>query len=242
MKITRLTFVLLLACLSPLHGEERNAEELFFKANVLAAQESYSAAIPLYETALVKGPSPNLHYNLGNAYYRAAEWGRARLHWEKALAMEPRHTSARHNLRVLLREQGLPESPSGPGARLAGLLSFHHWIWVASLGFWVLVGALAAACWRKLKGFFALAGVGAAGMLTSLVAVWFMEPGFSDAILLDEEASLRLAPAPASPVAAAVRSPQRVRVQESYGDFLRVRLESGQEGFVESEKLEKIRE
>jgi len=106
-----LTLLFILGSLLPLSAETTGAESLFYQANILAAEESFDQAISLYEAALAQRPSPNLHYNLGHAYYQTGDWSRARLQWERALAMAPGHASARHNLVWLLQEQNLPSSP-----------------------------------------------------------------------------------------------------------------------------------
>ena len=42
----------------------------------------------------------SVHYNLGNAFYRQNEIGKAILHFEKALKINPDHADAAHNLKI----------------------------------------------------------------------------------------------------------------------------------------------
>lgn len=240
MNISRLIFVLLLAPALSLQGEERNAEQLFFDANMLVAGGAYDEAVPLYEAGLSQRPSANLHYNLGNAYYGLGNFGRARLHWEKTLAMNPRHSSAATNRQVLLRELDLPEPSLSFGTRIAHVFSFNQWIWIGVLAFWWVLFSVLARRWKK-SGWLTLSiGIGAAGLLAAAVSLVLLSPARQDAIVLDEGASLRVAPAPGSPVAAPLRPVMRVRVTGSYGDFSRVRMVDGQEGYLQKDQVEKI--
>lgn len=242
MKFSRHFLILFFGLSVCLHAEEqRSAEDLFFEGNVRAAEEAYAEAVPLYEAALAKRPSPNIHYNLGNAYYHLGDWGRARIHWERTLAMEPRHIAAGRNLQALLKELGLPETMPGFWTRAAGFLSYNQWVWLGMFSFWGIVFSLLARQWKK-KGWLVLpAGFGAAGLFLAAASLLLLSPARDLGIILEEQAALRVAPAPGSPVATPLRPAQRVRVAGTYGNFVRVLLENGQEGFLQSDQLEKIR-
>jgi tetratricopeptide (TPR) repeat protein len=73
----------------------------FAKANQEYAAGDFKAAIADYEEVLRSGQdAPNLFYNLGNAYFRQKNFGRAILNYERALALDPRHPEAQANLRI----------------------------------------------------------------------------------------------------------------------------------------------
>ena len=59
----------------------------------------YATAIEHYESVLADGlASADLYYNLGNAYYRTGQMGRAILNYERALRLDPGMSDARENL------------------------------------------------------------------------------------------------------------------------------------------------
>src|SRR6202035_2397538 len=59
----------------------------FGKANEEFAQRHFKEAISDYEALIHGGQwSANVFYDLGNAYFRAGDFGRAILHYERALA------------------------------------------------------------------------------------------------------------------------------------------------------------
>src|SRR5580704_484089 len=73
----------------------------FAKANEEYAAGHFQEAIDGYETLARSGKwSASLFYDLGNAYFRASDFGRAILNYERALALEPRHPEADANLRI----------------------------------------------------------------------------------------------------------------------------------------------
>ncbi len=99
--------LLVVALLLGVAGVARADDDLFARANKDYIDRSYDAAIAKYEQLVKSGVRhPDLFYNLGNAYFRAAEKGEpnrlgpAILAFERALAMEPGFDDARYNLEV----------------------------------------------------------------------------------------------------------------------------------------------
>lgn len=75
--------------------------------------KNYEEAINIYDSIVQSGNvSSRLFYNLGNAYYRAGDNGKAVWNYERALKLNPRNTEARENLEFVktkLTERILPE-------------------------------------------------------------------------------------------------------------------------------------
>ena len=64
----------------------------FAKANQEYAQGHFKEAISGYEALVRAGQwSANVFYDLGNAYFRTGDFGRAILNYERALALERHH-------------------------------------------------------------------------------------------------------------------------------------------------------
>src|SRR4051794_14159203 len=77
------------------------AEPDFTKANQEYAQGHFAEAISGYEALVRAGQwSANLFYDLGNAYFRVGDFGRAVLNYERALALERHHPEAMANLQI----------------------------------------------------------------------------------------------------------------------------------------------
>lgn len=62
------------------------------------AKNNYAEAAERYEKLLAQGASPELYYNLGNAYYKLKDIPRAIQNYRRALKYDPAHRDARFNL------------------------------------------------------------------------------------------------------------------------------------------------
>ena len=72
----------------------KDAEDAYSKGN-------YKEAIKLYEDVIkANGPSADVFYNLGNAYYKANEVAPAILNYERALKIDPSDADTRYNLQM----------------------------------------------------------------------------------------------------------------------------------------------
>ncbi|MBN2279022.1 MAG: tetratricopeptide repeat protein [Candidatus Marinimicrobia bacterium] len=79
----------------------QDVDFLFEKANEHYQQENFREAIKLYEDILRNGQeSGKLYYNLGNAYYKIDEIGKAVLYYEKALVLMPEDENLAFNLKL----------------------------------------------------------------------------------------------------------------------------------------------
>src|SRR3982074_2556990 len=76
-------------------------ENVFAKANQAYSEARFQEAAEGYESLVQSGQwNANLFYDLGNAYYRVGNFGKAILNYERALALDPRHPEADANLRL----------------------------------------------------------------------------------------------------------------------------------------------
>src|SRR5205807_50501 len=109
----------------------------FEKANSEYAAGNFKEAISDYNTLVQSGElSANLFYNLGNAYYRTADYGRAILNYERALRIDRQHPEAQANLRIARDEsRGLELTPS-LFDRYLGVAGSRGFIVAAAACFW----------------------------------------------------------------------------------------------------------
>jgi tetratricopeptide (TPR) repeat protein len=99
--------LILTALFLPEHAEDPGRDavaDLFFQANRVfeeaRAPADFRDAAALYEEILRSGTrSGKIHYNLGNAYLRAGDVGRAILHYRRAERLIPADPQLRENLR-----------------------------------------------------------------------------------------------------------------------------------------------
>ena len=70
-------------------------------AGVMYEKGDYQTAAEIYERLLTtNGESPEIYYNLGNAYYKLNKFGPAILNYERALVFSPTDDDIRYNLDI----------------------------------------------------------------------------------------------------------------------------------------------
>lgn len=96
-------------------GLDLSVRDLFVRGNQLYEAGDFEEAATTYEEAVTRGViSPDLYYNLGNAYYKSGRLGRAVLNYERALRLAPRDEDTRANLMLvqsMLRDKQFVEDP-----------------------------------------------------------------------------------------------------------------------------------
>ena len=109
----------------------------FARGNQFYAAGKYAESAAAYEAQVKRGEdSANLFYNLGDAYYRLGNRGRAILNYRRALALEPSHAEAAANLAFV--GGGRPAN-GGIGAPGVETLS-----WLTATAGWLAVAAALA--------------------------------------------------------------------------------------------------
>lgn len=80
---------------------DAQADSRYAEGNRAYMAARYTEAISRYRELIAAGVvHEHLYYNLGNAYFRAGDLGRAVYNYERALGLAPGFDDARHNLTV----------------------------------------------------------------------------------------------------------------------------------------------
>src|SRR5215471_10486292 len=112
----------------------------FTKANQEFAEGHFKEAISSYEALIHAGQwSANLFYDLGNAYFRTGDFGRAILNYERALALERHHPEATANLQIARDETRALEMDQSWSEGYLRSASNNQYSIVAAIAFWVAV-------------------------------------------------------------------------------------------------------
>lgn len=135
------------------------------KADSAYAADNFKEAIALYTKAMSdEGTSAELFYNLGNAYYRTGDMGKAVLCYERALRLNPTDSKAKANLEFV--NSKLVDKPGERGSfisvatdNFANEANTNTWAWIAFVLFAFFIGGATLYFfgneikWRKI-GFF----------------------------------------------------------------------------------------
>ncbi len=88
--------------------------DVFKAGDTLYAEGKFSEAAQKYQAAADAGlKNWVLEYNLGNAYYRAGQTGKAILHYERAFRMNSGQNDVIYNLNLATNKAGDSELPAG---------------------------------------------------------------------------------------------------------------------------------
>lgn len=96
-----LSFYFISPSFTVMQGQE--LRQSFTEANKAFEGQQYDQAISLYEKIISDSRlnSPEIYYNLGNAYYKTNKIGEALLNFERAYKLDPRDEDIRYNLNFL---------------------------------------------------------------------------------------------------------------------------------------------
>lgn len=230
-------------------------QEAFFQdANALYRDGDFHGAIAGYESVIASGlTSPELHYNLGNAYYRVGSLGPAVLNYERALRLDPSLEDARANLE-LVKGHLVDRIEPLPGFWMARLADW--WIRVVPPNLlWLLSGVFYLATtgglvWmilapsRRSSGPLRI-GLSVAGALTLvLIATHVLRTvrlGSHAAVVMVPEVTVLSAPADAGGLTVfQIHEGTRVRIDDRSGDWMEVVLEDGKVGWVRQDAVQEI--
>ncbi|MBQ5627734.1 MAG: tetratricopeptide repeat protein [Bacteroidaceae bacterium] len=139
-------FLLFILPVAAISQENTTQKELGDKAY---AESKFEDAVEIYEAALAEqGPSAALYYNLGNAYYRTNNPGKAILNYERALKIDADDEDAKANLEFV-QSKIVDKIPQDDvpfyrqwGNALFGLFSKDTWGVIGVVSFAVMLAML----------------------------------------------------------------------------------------------------
>ncbi|MDH3205822.1 MAG: tetratricopeptide repeat protein [Gemmatimonadota bacterium] len=230
-------------------------DEIFERGNQLYQEGDFVGAIEAYEAVLSAGfDGAALHYNLGNAYFKAGDLGRSILEWERALVRAPGDPDATANLELA---RSLTVDAVVPLPRFWLLSAWSGWVrWLPRGvlvllvgGAWLLTGAgLVTRVWsrspdtRRLTGWVALAS--AAVVVVFGINLFVRELGIGQperGVVLPAAVPVRAAPAEDDDLTLfEIHEGTRVRVEQRTGTWVEVVLDDGKVGWVPADVVEVI--
>jgi tetratricopeptide (TPR) repeat protein len=222
--------------------------DLQAKAEKLYSEKKYNEVIDTYETILKEGlVSYKLYYNLGNAYYKNNELGKAIYNYELANKLEPNNKDVKTNLRIA-NERTIDKIESKENffidaikSGLVNSLSTKDWAW---LSIFSLIGSLALAflffitnhLLLKRTGFFL-------SVIFFILFIGSMLLGFTAlndkqlinfAVIIKSESKIYEEPNTSSNSKFNLHEGTKVNVLESNTDWTNIKLENGNEGWIKT--------
>jgi tetratricopeptide (TPR) repeat protein len=230
------------------------AASLFQQANQFYETGNYQQAAATYEKILATGKANwQVYYNLGNAYYKQRQIAKAILNYERALRLNRDNEDIRFNLDLanLSVADRIPAMPRS--LAVVWLDSAIHVITleraaILALSLWVIFFAAAIIWlldrrqrWQNLGR--ALSWLSGAVFLifASVFGILAYERAtLQEAVVLAPRVVARSSPAEDATEMFILHEGVKVRLQESSGDWRRIKLADGKVGWLEASALERF--
>jgi tetratricopeptide (TPR) repeat protein len=223
------------------------SDAAFTKANQEYAQGHFTEAISGYE-ALVRGGqwSANLFYDLGNAYFRAGDFGRAILNYERALALERHHPEATANLQIARDEARALELQQSWPERYLELASVNQYSIAAAITFWLAVFAIVALIFARRRSATLIAMLIFCLLVcaVSIYAVYALERGnksYALAIVTGNDVQARLATADTANSVLGLPSGSEIKILSTRGDWIYAALPNNLRGWIPAKDAQQVR-
>jgi tetratricopeptide (TPR) repeat protein len=213
-------------------------------ANAAYAEGKYEVAkVDYIQLVDSREYSPELFYNLGNAWFKLNDQGRAILNYQRALILNPAFDEAKANLQTALKIVG-NDNPKTMGDSLGRYADYLPV--VASVSFWIAIFCMVGAL---RKGFsyatvFAFVSITAAILfVSSLVVCIWIGAGLKDsnrALVIESGTDLKYGPAITARPVESLQIGQPVRLISARGDWTFCRANTGNLGWILSRKVERV--
>ncbi len=215
----------------------------------------YDAAIEKYQRVLEQGlHSAELYYNLGNCYYRKNDLGNAIYNYESALLLQPNDKDIQHNLRIAESQIENPIEKINEffliqwKENAQALLGPWSWAFIGLLLLWI--GTAGMILWltsnkrrQKIIGFTG----GLVLLFLSLLPFYlaanriYYRSNTNKAIVITTKLPLKSAPDEASETLQTLSAGYKVKMRDRIGDWHKIRLSDGNEGWVPGETIMEIK-
>lgn len=227
------------------------SNDLLKKAEKAYDEKKYKEAILAYEQLLKKGyKSYELYFNLGNAYYRDKQLGKAIYNYELARKLNPNDEDVRINLGIAsaktIDKIDSRENFFISAVKTNLLSSFTTYGWA-----WISIGAILLTCIsfflfmssgnvliRRIS--FLLSILLFAGFLFSyFLGLSALRSKYENkfAIITSREAKIMNEPTGSATTKFSLHEGTKIRVVENNGDWLLIKLDNGNEGWVKMQDV-----
>jgi tetratricopeptide (TPR) repeat protein len=223
------TIVLLIVLLGGVaHVRAELSASAFDSANKLYEQGKFAEAASAYEGLLAsRQASAPLYFNLGNAFFKAGQIGRALAAYRQAEQIAPRDPDIRANLQFARNQVQGPTCAFSAWQRWVARLTVNEWTLLAAGAAWALLLLLAYLQWRpesrrslrNVLVFLAAAAVA----LGACLAFALVQTRFTPlAIVTARESVARQGPLEDSPSVFTVHDGAELRVLDQKDEWLQV--------------------
>jgi tetratricopeptide (TPR) repeat protein len=227
---------------------DQSAQEDFFEANRAYKNDQFQEAVDGYLKLIGSGiENGHIYYNLGNAYYRLGDLGRAILFFERARLLIPRDDDLIFNL-THARNQAVDAVGDVQTISLAdflGLDSLNLYeaflvFSIVNVFFFFILGLrlYKKTEWSFYLLIFLVIVIGIGGC--ALALKWYQFSTDNRAVVLSDEVEVRAGPDPGDTALFKIHEGTIVHHERSEGDWVLLHLSKDRRGWAPSKQLERI--
>ena len=227
---------------------DTSAQEDFFEANRAYKKDRYQEAVDGYLKLIDNGiENGHVYYNLGNAYYRLGDLGRAILFFERARLLIPRDDDLIFNLSHAKDQtvDAVGDIQTFSLTDFLGLDSLNLYeaflvFSIFNLFFFFILGTrlYKKTEWSFYLSIFLAIFIGIGGC--ALALKWYKLTTDNRAVVLSDEVEVRAGPDPDDTVLFKIHEGTIVHHERSEGDWVLLHLSKDKRGWAPSKQLERI--
>lgn len=229
-------------------------EDLLRQANELYTQEKFTEAIEVYNQLLDTNlESPEVYFNLGNAYFKTNQFPKAILNYERAKLLAPDDEDINFNLQVANQRvvDAIEELP--------GIFITRWWnslVNSQTTDTWAFISIITFVLFLTLAGLYFFARSGdirrtAFWSAWALFVISMMTWSFAStqksrlidhdfAIVMQPSVTVKSSPSEKGTNLFVVHEGLKVKITDRLGDWLEVKLADGNKGWLLNESVERI--
>jgi len=248
------TTILVLLFFVPMILLADGAKTLFDRANEAYEKENYDSTIALLDSLLNVGlESPELYYNLGNAWFKKSEVPRAILYFEKAHKLDPSNPDISYNLelantRIADKIEPIPEFFLKTWWKAAiQLFNERQWTFIniasfVILLFFVVLFFISHSKSRKQMAFFMGIVFLVISLLTGLLGYQSYKTihTHNTAIVFTPTINVKSSPNENANTIFVIHQGTKISLIDQLKDWYRIKLANGSVGWLKESDFEKI--
>lgn len=228
--------------------------DLIQNANEHYAKEEFQQAIDGYNQILMAGiESPELYFNLGNAYYKTKQYPLSILNYERAKLLAPDDEDIEFNLQVA--NQKVVDSIQ----ELPGIFIVRWWNAIVNsqtTDTWAVLSIISFVVFLTMLGFYFFAKTSEVKRITFwsgclLILLTIFSWSFAAkqksrlvnhayAIVMQPTVTVKSSPSEKGTNLFVVHEGLKVRITDKLGDWVEIRLADGNKGWLLTESVERI--
>lgn len=228
--------------------------DLLQKANELYTKDQFKQSIDVYNQILMTNlESPEVYFNLGNAYYKTGQYTLSILNYERAKLLSPDDEDIAFNLQVANQKvvDSIQELPGIFIVRwwdsLVNSQTTDTWAVMSIISFFVFLVLLGFYFFAKTSEVKRLTFWSGSFLLLFTISGWTFAAkqksrlvNHTFAIVMQPTVTIKSSPSEKGTNLFVIHEGLKVRITDKLGDWLEIRLADGNKGWLLTESIERI--